>query len=331
MRRPDPPAPGDEVHGPREPDATPGPADAVAPRFIDVAGGRFGYLAAGPQDGPLVVCLHGFPDHAESFAPWLARLAAAGYRAVAPWMRGYAPSPLAGPYHGDQLADDALAIGRALAGGRRFALVGHDWGALAVWSVCARTPSDLACAITMAVPHPVATARHLLRHPSQLWRSWYIFFFQAPRLPEWRLARRDFALVDRLWRDWSPGFALADDARQRLHHCLAASMPAPIDYYRAIPRQLFALRAGLPGRASAGRRAGPSAALLRRRIATAVMHLHGADDGCIEAAAAARQSSFLEGPFACEVVARAGHFLHLERPDETAGHALRWLRAHHRP
>jgi pimeloyl-ACP methyl ester carboxylesterase len=288
------------------------------PAFVEVAGGRFACLADGPEDGRLVVCLHGFPDHAESFAPLISRLAAAGYRAVAPWMRGYAPSTLVGPYDGERLADDALAIARALAGGRRFALVGHDWGALAVWSACARAPDDLACAVTMAVPHPLATAEHIARRPSQLKKSWYVFFFQLPRLPERALRRRDFALVDRLWRDWSPGFALADDARHRLHDCLAASMPAPIEYYRAIPRQLFALRPG-----------GAAAPLTRRRIRAAVLHLHGADDGCIEPAAADRQARFLKGPFAAEQIVGAGHFLHLEQPADTAERVLRWLHAHH--
>lgn len=291
----------------------PDPAAAEpSPRVVETAGGRFAYLAAGPEGGPLVVCLHGFPDHAESFAPLLARLAAAGHRAVAPWMRGYAPSVLDGPYHGEQLADDALGIARALAGGRRFALVGHDWGALAVWSACARAPADLACAVTMAVPHPLATARHLARSASQRRKSWYIAFFQLPRVPEWALARRDFALVDRLWRDWSPGFSLEDGARRRLHRCLAASMPAPIDYYRAIPRQLLALRAARGG-----------------RIATPVLHLHGADDGCVEPAAAARQARFMKGPFASELLPGAGHFLQLERPAEVAAHVLGWLAAHH--
>jgi pimeloyl-ACP methyl ester carboxylesterase len=289
-------------------------AAAAGVSHVEVASGRFAYLSAGPADGPLVLCLHGFPDHAESFAPLLARLAAAGYRAVAPWMRGYAPSTLAGPYHGEQLADDALALARALGGGRRYALIGHDWGALATWSACAREPADLACAVTMAVPHPLATAMHIARRPSQLRRSWYVFFFQLPRLPERALARRDLALVDRLWRDWSPGYALPDAARRRLHGCLAASWPAPIDYYRAIPRQLFAL--------------GGRPAIARRRIATAVLHLHGADDGCIEPAASARQARFMRGPFASEIVERTGHFLHVEAPDDVAARILPWLRTH---
>jgi pimeloyl-ACP methyl ester carboxylesterase len=254
---------------------------------VEVTTGRFAYLAAGPESGRLVLCLHGFPDQPESFAPLMAELAAAGYRAVAPWMRGYAPSTLAGPYHAEQLAEDALAIGRALGGGRRFALIGHDWGAVATWAACARGPAELACAVTMAVPHPLA-------------------------MPERALARGDFALVDRLWRAWSPGFRLEAGPRQRLHRCLAASMPAPIQYYRAIARQL---------------RDPPPVG----RIETPVLHLHGSEDGCIEPGAAQRQRRFLNGPFDSELIAQAGHFLQLERPAEVAARALRWLRMYYRP
>jgi pimeloyl-ACP methyl ester carboxylesterase len=242
----------------------------------------------------------------------MAELAAAGYRAVAPWMRGYAPSTLAGPYHAEQLAEDALAIGRALGGGRRFALIGHDWGAVATWAACARGPAELACAVTMAVPHPLAMIEHLARRPAQVRRSWYMLFFQLPVVPERALARGDFALVDRLWRAWSPGFRLEAGPRQRLHRCLAASMPAPIQYYRAIARQL---------------RDPPPVG----RIETPVLHLHGSEDGCIEPGAAQRQRRFLNGPFDSELIAQAGHFLQLERPAEVAARALRWLRMYYRP
>ena len=284
------------------------------PAFVDTGGGRFAYLQAGPPRGRLVVCLHGFPDHPESFAPVLERLAAAGYRAVAPWMRGYAPSVLAGPYHGEQLADDALAIARALAGGSRFALIGHDWGALAAWIACSHSPGDLACAVTMAVPHPLALLRHM-RRPGQMRRSWYMAFFQLRRVPERIVPMADFALVDRLWRDWSPGFELEAGARRRLHDCLAASMPAPIEYYRAL---MWPLR-GAAARARAI--GGPD-----RRVTAPVLHLHGERDGCVDPAATRGQRDLVGGPFECEMVAGTGHFLQLEDPDQVSRRALRWLR-----
>jgi pimeloyl-ACP methyl ester carboxylesterase len=280
-------------------------------QFVDTAAGRFAYVEAGPPGGPLVVCMHGFPDHAESFTPLLDRLGAAGYRAVAPWMRGYAPSLLGGPYHGDQLADDALAIARALSPTTRFALVGHDWGAVAAWLACSRAPGDMACAVTMAVPHPLALLDHLAT-PAQLRRSWYIGFFQLPWAPERIAARADFALIDRLWRAWSPGFELEAEARGRLHACLADSMPAPIEYYRAI---LW------PPRASMAR----VRALRERRVSVPVLHLHGERDGCIDAAAARGQRRFVEGPFECELVAGTGHFLQLEDADQVGQRALHWL------
>ena len=277
--------------------------------FVDTAAGRFAYVERGPPAGRLVVCLHGFPDHPESFAPLLERLGAAGYRAVAPWMRGYAPSVLDGPYDAGQLADDAVAIGRALGG--PFALVGHDWGAVAAWVACARAPEDMACAVTMAVPHPLAFLRHVSRRPGQLRRSWYMAFFQLRWIAERVAARGDFALIDRLWRAWSPGFELDDGARRRLHECLAASMPAPLEYYRALPR---------------------SAALVRwlrapeHAVGVPVLNLHGERDGCIDPAATRGQRHHIDGPFECELIAGAGHFLHLEQPGQVAGRVLHWLR-----
>jgi pimeloyl-ACP methyl ester carboxylesterase len=282
---------------------------------IETGGDRFAALAAGPTGGPVVVCMHGFPDHAESFSPLVERLAAAGYRALAPWMRGYAPSVLTGPYHADQLASDALAIARA-AGGGRFALVGHDWGAVAAWQAASRRPPDLACAVTMAVPHPLAFLDHAARAPSQLARSRYMLLLQLP-LAGRLAARADFAWLDRLWRTWSPRFELGDVARTRLHACLGASMPAPLRYYRAL---------AWPPREAAARARRLRAA--ERRPTAAILHLHGAEDGCVEPAAALGQADRVDGPFALEVVPRVGHFLQLEAPDLVGERVLDWLGRH---
>jgi pimeloyl-ACP methyl ester carboxylesterase len=232
---------------------------------------------------------------------------------VAPWMRGYAPSVRVGPYHAEKLADDALAIARALARGGRFALIGHDWGAVAAWVACSRAPGDLACATTLAVPHPLAFLRHLSGHPGQLRRSWYMAFFQLRGLADHVAARGDFALIDRLWRDWSPGFELEPGTRRRLHDCLAASMPAPLAYYRAL--------AWPPAAAAARVRALRAA---ERRIAVPVLHLHGERDGCIDPAAASGQRELVDGPFECEIVAGAGHFLQLEATEQVSSRALHW-------
>ncbi len=179
-----------------------------------------------------MVFLHGFPDHPPTATGFLDELAAAGYEIVAPWMRGYAPSPLAGPYDGAQLGADAIAIADAVAGDRPVHLVGHDWGALVTYAACAIAPARFARAVAMAVPHPRAFVASLAR-TAQLARSWYMLAFQLPGAPAVARAR-DLALIDWLWRAWSPGFALPDEARAALHQCLAASLPAPIGYYRAL-------------------------------------------------------------------------------------------------
>jgi pimeloyl-ACP methyl ester carboxylesterase len=259
--------------------------------------------AAAP-DAPLVIVLHGFPDHPPTFAPVIEALAAGGYHVVAPWLRGYAPSPLAGPFHVDRLADDVLDLATAL-GHERFALVGHDWGAVITYAACSRAPERVRAAVTMAVPHPLAFLRSIVT-TGQLARSWYMLFFQLPGAPAVARAR-DLALIDRLWRRWSPGYRLAEDERGALHACLRASWPAPLLYYRSQWRWT------------------PEAA---RPLITPLLQLQGADDGCVAPSAARGQARYFAGPFEEVVLPGVGHFLQVEAPREVAARALAWLRAH---
>jgi pimeloyl-ACP methyl ester carboxylesterase len=194
--------------------------------------------------------------------------------------------------------------------------------------------------VTLSVPHPLAPAEHLARHPSEVQRSWYLLFFQLPRLPERALARGDFALVDRLWRAWSPGFEPAAEQRARLHACLRDSMPAPLEYYRALrrgaadwapagsPRTLW--RRSRRDLNAGGARTG-TAAPFARPIQLPVLHLHGARDGCIAPEAGRGQRRYLTGPFDSEILAGTGHFLLLEDPDQVSRRALRWLRMYFPP
>jgi len=278
--------------------------------ILETSAGRFAYLSRGKPGGPPVLLLHGFPDHPPSWLPLMDRLAAVGFHAVAPWMRGYAPSVLDGPYDADRLAGDAVAMAEAIAPGRRVALVGHDWGAVATYAALAAAGGRFSCGVAMAIPHPISFLRNLPRRPGQLRRSWYMMFFQLPVVPERAVAAGDFALIDRLWRTWSPGFTLDDGARAALHRCLAASMPAPLAYYRALTRPV--------GAALARSRRGD-------RIATPLIHLHGDRDGCVAASAGRGQEKLFSGPFASEIVAGAGHFLQLETPDRVAELVIPWL------
>ncbi len=166
----------------------------------------FAYLEEG--EGPLVLLLHGFPDTAHSWSHQVPALAAAGYRAVAPYLRGYPPSeiPRNGFYDRATLATDIAALIRALGGGERAHLVGQDWGAAIAYGVLAAFPELVRRAVVMAVPHPAQTAKSML-DAKHVHRSFHWWFFQLPDLPERALAENDFAFIDYLWDYWaSPGY-----------------------------------------------------------------------------------------------------------------------------
>src|SRR3984957_20217788 len=109
---------------------------------ITANGLAFAYFEAGPADGPLALCLHGFPDSAHTWRFLLPELAAAGFHAVAPFLRGYAPTaiPADGCYQIGALVRDANALHAALGGGDDAVIIGHDWGALTAYGAVAHQP-----------------------------------------------------------------------------------------------------------------------------------------------------------------------------------------------
>lgn len=140
------------------------------------------YLAAGMDNtGPLALCLHGFPDSAHTWRHLLPRLADAGYRAVAPFLRGYAPTevPSDGRFQTAASAMDALALGEALGGGPDSVIIGHDWGAVITHIAANYRPDAFAKVVTMAVPPGNAVGVAFLSNLAQIKRSWYMFFFNT--------------------------------------------------------------------------------------------------------------------------------------------------------
>jgi len=198
----------------------------TSPRWIDVQAPavELKALTWGPPDGPIALCLHGFPDTAYGWRNFAPRLAESGWRVVTPFMRGYAPSsiPSDGSYHVGALMDDALQVRSAAGGTDRDVVIGHDWGAMAANGLAAMPDSPFAKAVIMSVPPAAAfrgrlpeAGRLLAQIPPQLLRSWYIMYFQLPWLPE----RSASWVLPRLWRRWSPGY----DAKEDLRHVDAAS------------------------------------------------------------------------------------------------------------
>jgi pimeloyl-ACP methyl ester carboxylesterase len=273
--------------------------------FIAANGLDFAYLSDGPEDGPLALCLHGFPDSAHTWRYLLPELAAAGYRAVAPFLRGYAPTSLAadGRYQVGALVQDANALHEALGGGDDAVLIGHDWGALATYGAVAHQPQRWRRAVTAAVPPTASIGMSLLTY-AQLQKSWYMFFFLSP-LAEAALPLDDYAFLGDLWRDWSPGYDGAwDVARVKESIGDPERIVAAISYYRA----MWDPTLQVPELADE-----QTAALLPTPRPT--LYLHGRDDGCMLLSSMGSPLNFMAAGSRVEVIDDAGHFLHVERPD----------------
>jgi len=163
---------------------------------LNANGIGFHALADGPADGPLVLCLHGFPELGRSWRHQLPALASAGYRAVAPDLRGYGETELRGPFDLPTLVEDVAGL-VAVLGRERAVVMGHDWGGAVAWSVAARRPSVVERLVVLNCPPPQILARAIVRSPAQLRRSWYVLFFQLPWLPERRMAANAAEVVAR--------------------------------------------------------------------------------------------------------------------------------------
>jgi pimeloyl-ACP methyl ester carboxylesterase len=285
---------------------------------VQANGLDFPTLEAGPTDGPLVLCLHGFPDTSRSWRLLLPELAEAGYRAVAPTMRGYAPStiPADGRYQLAALARDALAIADAY-GAATFTVIGHDWGAIAAVGAAVLAPERVRRVVNLAVPHPTLGFA-MVSNVDQMKRSWYAFFFQM-ELADGVVPGEDFALIDRLYADWSPGYVMPDAERAHLKRTLAQPgvVAAALGYYRA------AFNPSLHDPILAE----DQARIESPSVQVETLYLHGRDDGCAGLETAEGMESFYPGGLRRVVVDGAGHFLHLEQPEVVHREILGFLRS----
>jgi pimeloyl-ACP methyl ester carboxylesterase len=205
-------------------------------------------ITAGPQNGPVVVLLHGFPEFSYGWHRQIEPLAAAGFRVIVPDQRGYnlsgKPAGVAA-YALTELVSDVIAIADQL-GQEKIFLAGHDWGAAVAWSAALLHPQRIAKLVVLNVPHPSVMRKFLSTRPRQLLRSWYMFFFQLPWLPEALFSAFNYRIgASSLLRSSRPGtFSAEDLIEYRAAWSQPAALTAMINWYRA----LFRFRAKFPDR-----------------------------------------------------------------------------------
>jgi pimeloyl-ACP methyl ester carboxylesterase len=291
---------------------------SVRTRAVRANSMDFGILEAG-MTGPLALCLHGFPDSAYTWRYLLPELAGAGFHAVAPFMRGYAPSevPSDGCYGVGALVADVIALHEALEGDEQSVLIGHDFGAEAAYGAVAFAPNRWRRLVTLSVP-PSALDPVLFSDFAQLKRFFYLFLFRDSHVAAHDIvAANGMEFIDQLWREWSPGYDATDhlvQVKESLH--ASANLMAAIAYYAASA-------VGAPLDSGTPYLKEEQAAW--RQADRPTLYLHGSADGCIGAHLVEGAADMLAPESRFEMVQDVGHFLHLESPDEVNRRILDWV------
>jgi len=216
---------------------SPDPGSGIAIDWVEANGLTFEVAQAGEGDH-LALCLHGFPELHYSWRHQMPLLAQMGYRVWAPNMRGYGGTSRPDEklaYRLDHLSADVAALIDA-SGAKKITLLAHDWGAIIAWQFGIQKLRPLERLVIMNVPHPLRARRELTRW-RQLKKSWYIFFFQIPWLPERRLGTDKAAVIERLFRETSVNVDRFDPSTVAPYRSAAArrgALSAMLNYYRAL-------------------------------------------------------------------------------------------------
>lgn len=274
-------------------------------------------LMDGPEQAPLIMLAHGFPDTPHGWDAVVPGLVAAGYRVFRPWLRGYTPGSARRDARYDLVAvADDLAAWRDSLGGSAH-LVGHDWGAVASMTAVAGGAGGWLSLSVLAIPPLQRLERGGALLPVQGRQSAYMLLLQSEIAP-WLIRQRDCAYLRRLWRRWSPGWAFAESEFAPVRRAFAAPevARAATRYYRS----LFT-----PHRAATRE----FFARLRQPLPVPTLALAGARDGCLHAGLLARivEPRLFPAGVRTAVLDGCGHFLQAERPQAVLDELLAHLQA----
>ena len=301
-----------------------GEADAkAAAAFDDLKTGvvrandlEFHYVEAG--QGPLALCLHGFPDSPFTYRYLLPALADAGYHAVVPYMRGYRPTQIPSRYTNTKdLAHDVAALRKALGGDDQAVLVAHDWGAVSAYGAAQLEPTAWRRIVILNIPPLAYDGSIMFQYPS-IKREFYWWFFQM-RVSNDAVRLDDFKFIDGIWADWSPGYDAGEDL-PRAKDCVRdpANLDAALGYYRTFFD---------PQRFMTPEMIAEQSDTWGKPIIQEVLYLHGSQDGLfpLDQETLDRMPALIGPRARAAMIDGVGHFMLAEKPEVVNKHILEFL------
>ncbi|EPG67248.1 alpha/beta fold hydrolase [Leptospira wolffii] len=284
-------------------------------RKIQANGLEFEVLKLG-RGKNLGLFLHGFPDDARSFLPLMEKFSSEDFTCYAPFLRGYSKGSVpeewkSGKNRTVSIADLAEDLDSLLERIKlkekpdKVLVLGHDWGSIAAYGLANLSPSSFDILATVSVPPLPVFLKNLFLHPSQLLRSWYILYFQLRLgIPERSILEGN--LLRKLWKDWSPNWAIPEERFREVGQNLKDEeiLGTALGYYRGLLTP------------DSFRDWNRSRELVFRKISLPSVILSGDRDGCIDKDMFEGLETSFRAPFEFHIVSRSGHFLPLENPDK---------------
>jgi pimeloyl-ACP methyl ester carboxylesterase len=281
--------------------------------YAQLDGIRLHYLESGAQNSELVLLLHGFPEFSYSWRHQLPALAKK-YHVVAPDLRGYNLSDKPArveDYEIDKLVGDVIGLIDYFKA-KKAAVIGHDWGAGVAWAVAQKHADRVSKLAVMQVPPAAAWQRNISL--KQMMRSWYMFFFQLPRIPEWLISRKNFKGIDQTFRDKVINKAAFDDEDVR-HYKEAIQQPgaltAGVNYYRANLKRIMSKR----------NRSNP----VQNRVPMPTLFIFGEKDFAIIPKTVRGVEDYVSGPYRELRLPNCGHWVQNEAVAEVNAALLEFL------
>lgn len=277
-------------------------------KTIQANGLNFAYYEAG-QGENLVLCLHGFPDTADTWRDLMPDLASAGYRVIAPFMRGYPPTeiPADGQYSAKKLAEDVIGLLDAF-GAEKAILIGHDWGALTGYAAAALAPERFTKIITIAIPHP----RSLRFDLQTLWKARHFITFQRRKSSVKWMQKDKFKALTTIFERWSPHWEFTDEDIDPIRASL--SQPGGVEGALGYYWSFFESRTDKEVQR-----------LTTRKTEVPTLAIFGDADGALTISALKRTKEAFLADYEQVVLEDVGHFLHREVPEEFSELVLEFL------